>query len=66
MDWILDIILMLLKDKCLSFSLLNFFFEIFYLKIILFLLNIWQNGYDWMLDIKNVNLKSKCLIILFI
>lgn len=54
MGWMLDIILMLLKDKCLSFWLLNFL-KIFYLKIILFLLNIWENGYDWMLDIKNVN-----------
>lgn len=41
----------------------EFLKKIFYLKIILFLLNIWENGYDWMLDIKNVNLKSKCIII---
>lgn len=41
----------------------EFLKKIFYLKIILFLLNIWGNGYDWMLDIKNVNLKSKCIII---
>lgn len=37
MDWILDIILMLLKDKCLSFCLLNFFKNILFKNNIVFI-----------------------------